>query len=61
MEFFKGQKVRVWDDPEDIAVVKGISKQFIDNQGQPLIELEDGDSITAQALSVVQSSEEESP
>ena len=59
MEFSKGQKVQVWGDPEDIATVKGVSEQFIDRNGQPLIELEDGDAITKDALQEVRSQKEE--
>jgi hypothetical protein len=51
----KGDKVTVFNDPEDIAVVTGFSKDYFDNQGNALVELETLDgkpdcSISSQAL-----------
>jgi hypothetical protein len=39
-EFKKGDKVSVFDDPKDIAIVGGVSEDYKDNQGNPLINLE---------------------
>ncbi len=60
MEIFqRGDKVLVFDDPKDIAVVAGFSKDYQDNQGNPLVELETTDgkpdcSISPQALKKVE-------
>jgi len=55
----KGDKVSVYNDPEDIAVVAGFSRDYFDNQGNALVELETLDgkpdcSISPQALKKVE-------